>query len=80
MSIQQVVTMRLQILGFINIDWIDHLSEVREILVNEWKKGNLIIDNKSETVVATDFADIPKTWMGLYSGANTGKLVTKLKN
>lgn len=70
--------MRLQILGFINIDWIDHLSEVQTILVDEWKKGNLIIGEESEMIVDTDFADIPRTWMMLFTGANTGKLVTKL--
>ncbi|KAJ5808134.1 hypothetical protein N7474_009403 [Penicillium riverlandense] len=76
----EVITMRLQILGFINIDWIDHLSEVRAILVDEWKKGNIIIGDESEMVIDTDFADIPRTWMLLYSGGNTGKLVTKVKH
>jgi len=71
--------MRLQILGFINIDWIDHLSEVRQILVDEWKKGNLIVNDKSEMIVEVDFKDIPNTWMMLFSGGNTGKLVTKLR-
>ncbi|KAJ5916579.1 hypothetical protein N7504_000594 [Penicillium tannophilum] len=75
----QVITMRLQILGFINIDWIDHLPEVRALLVDEWRKGNLIIGDESEMVIDTDFEDIPRTWMMLYSGGNTGKLVTKLK-
>ncbi|KAJ5728537.1 hypothetical protein N7493_004867 [Penicillium malachiteum] len=75
----EVVTMRLQILGFINIDWIDHLSEVRALLVDEWKKGTLIIGDESEMVIETEFKDIPRTWMMLYSGGNTGKLVTKLK-
>ncbi|KAJ6011083.1 hypothetical protein N7451_002495 [Penicillium sp. IBT 35674x] len=76
----QVITMRLQILGFINIDWIDHLPKVRALLVDEWKKGNLIIGDESEMVIDTDFEDIPRTWMMLYSGGNTGKLVTKLKD
>ncbi|EEU39708.1 uncharacterized protein NECHADRAFT_70580 [Fusarium vanettenii 77-13-4] len=75
----RVAIMRLQILGFINIDWIDHLSEVRQILVDEWKKGNLIVNDKSEMIVEVDFKDIPNTWMMLFSGGNTGKLVTKLR-
>lgn len=70
--------MRLKILGFINIDYIDHLGEVTDILVDQWKQGKLIINDESETVVDTAFEGIPKTWMMLYSGANTGKLVTKL--
>ncbi|OJJ50373.1 hypothetical protein ASPZODRAFT_149710 [Penicilliopsis zonata CBS 506.65] len=76
---REVITMRLQILGFINIDWIDHLAEVRAILVEEWKKGTLVIGEESEMVVDTAFKDIPSTWMMLYSGGNTGKLVTRVK-
>ncbi|KAJ5096213.1 hypothetical protein NUU61_005569 [Penicillium alfredii] len=75
----EVVTMRLQILGFISIDWIKHLPEVQALLIDEWKKDNLIISEESEMVVDTEFADIPRTWMMLYSGGNTGKLVTKLR-
>lgn len=30
-------------------------------------------------MIDTAFEDIPKTWMMLYSGVNTGKLITKLK-
>lgn len=71
--------MRLQIHGFINIDWIDHLPEVRAVLIDEWKKGNLIIGDENETIIDTEFKDIPRTWMMLFSGGNTGKLLTKLK-
>lgn len=76
---QEIIITRLKILGFINIDWIEHLSEVRTIPIDEWKKGNLVIGDGSETVIDTAFEDIPKTWMMLYSGVNTGKLITKLK-
>jgi NADPH-dependent curcumin reductase CurA len=70
--------MRIKILGFINIDWLDHLPEVQGILVDEWKKGNLIIQDGTETVIDTRFADIPQTWMKLFEGGNTGKLITRL--
>ncbi|KAK5800487.1 hypothetical protein VI817_002699 [Penicillium citrinum] len=76
----EVITMRLQILGFINIDWIEHLPEVQDILIKEWKKGTLIIGDESETIVDAKFADIPRAWMTLYSGGNTGKLITKLQD
>ncbi|KAF0322941.1 quinone oxidoreductase [Colletotrichum asianum] len=75
----EVIAMRLQITGFINLDWVEHLPEVRAILLDEWKKGTIVIDNESEMVVETAFEEIPRTWMMLYSGGNTGKLVTKLK-
>lgn len=71
--------MRLQITGFINLDWVEHLPEVRAILLDEWKKGTIVIDNESEMVVEAAFEEIPRTWMMLYSGGNTGKLVTKFK-
>lgn len=78
MSVQEVIMMRLKILGFINIDWLDHLSEVQGLLVEEWKKGNLVVQDDNETVVDTPFEDIPKTWMRLFEGGNTGKLISRL--
>ncbi|KAI8271022.1 hypothetical protein K4K58_004023 [Colletotrichum sp. SAR11_239] len=75
----EVIAMRLQITGFINLDWVEHLPEVRAILLDEWKKGTIVITNESEMVVEASFEEIPRTWMMLYSGGNTGKLVTKLK-
>lgn len=66
--------MRLQFLGFINIE------EVRALLIDEWKNGNLTIRDESEMVIDTDFEDIPRTWMMLYSGGNMSKLVIKLND
>ncbi|KIY02783.1 uncharacterized protein Z520_01248 [Fonsecaea multimorphosa CBS 102226] len=74
----EVITMRLKVLGFINVDWLDHLGEVTNVLVEEWRKGNLLIRDENETVVDTVFEDIPKTWMMLFEGRNTGKLITRL--
>ncbi|OQV03455.1 hypothetical protein CLAIMM_08498 [Cladophialophora immunda] len=74
----EVIMMRLKVLGFINIDWLDHLGEVTQVLVEEWRKGNLVIRDDNETVVDTVFEDIPKTWMRLFEGRNTGKLITRL--
>lgn len=71
--------MRLQILGFINLDWIAHLGEYQTFIVDQWKKGNIVIGDENEMIVDTDFKDIPRTWTMLYSGGNTGKLLTKLK-
>lgn len=41
--------------------------------------GKLKIGEGNETVVPTKFEDVPKTWLKLFSGDNTGKLVTKLE-
>ena len=70
--------MRIQISGFLIFDWIDHRGEVTDLLVEEWKKGNLLIEDENETVVPTRFEDIPKTWTMLFNGGNKGKLVTQL--
>ena len=43
-----------------------------------YKEGKIRVDDANETVVETSFEDVPKTWMGLFEGSNTGKLVTKL--
>ena len=42
------------------------------------KEGKIKVGEENETVIDTKFEDIPKTWMLLFEGANTGKLVTKL--
>lgn len=70
--------MRLKILGFINIDYLDHQKEVTDLLVKEWSVGNLVLRDDNETIVDTAFEDIPKTWTLLFTGGNTGKLITRL--
>lgn len=42
------------------------------------KEGKIKVGEENETVVDTNFEDVPKTWLSLFEGANTGKLVTKL--
>ncbi|KPI34417.1 2-alkenal (NADP(+)-dependent) [Cyphellophora attinorum] len=74
----EVVTMRLKMLGFINIDYLDHQKEVTDLLVREWSAGNLVLRDDNETIVDTVFEDIPKTWALLFTGGNTGKLLTRL--
>lgn len=76
---QDVIAMRIQITGLIMTDWFEHLPETVGILASEWQKGNIVVDDECETVVEADFEDVPRTWTMLFSGGNTGKLVTKLK-
>jgi len=40
--------------------------------------GKIKMGDESETVVDAKFEDIPRTYLKLFSGANRGKLVTKL--
>ena len=48
-------------------------------IVENVKAGKIKIGEDSETVVPTAFEDIPKTWQLLFTGGNTGKLVTQLQ-
>lgn len=70
--------MRLQIRGFIVLDHLPKAGQTIGTFIQGMKDGKLKIDKDSETVVDTKFEDIPKTWMMLFAGGNTGKLVTKL--
>lgn len=76
----EVISNRIEIKGFIIMDWLAQgkgPDAVKE-MVQALKQGKIKVDEASETVVDTKFEDIPKTWMRLFEGANTGKLVTKL--
>merc|ERR1712113_1380146 len=74
----EVIPMRLEIRGFIVID---HLSKAGEAL-DKFKKaladGKLQVEG-GEQIVKASFEEIPKTWMQLFSGSNTGKLITALQ-
>ncbi|PYI11476.1 NAD(P)-binding protein [Aspergillus sclerotiicarbonarius CBS 121057] len=74
----QVVINRISVLGFIIFDYKDHHQEAREELIQAWRDGKLVVDDATETVVETTFEDIPRVWMKLFDGLNTGKLITKL--
>jgi len=75
----QVITMRLSIRGFIVSDYIPKFPETIEIYIQALKDGKLKISNEqSEQVIDTKFEDVPKTWLKLFDGGNTGKLITKI--
>jgi NADPH-dependent curcumin reductase CurA len=76
----QVISQRLNIKGFLVMDYLGggNAAKILEILSNAAEAGTIKIGDENETVVPTKFEDIPKTWVKLFEGANTGKLVTKL--
>ena len=76
----EIISNRIEIKGFIIMDFLatGKGPEATGELVQAWKDGKLQVDDANETVVGTKFEDIPQTWMGLFSGVNTGKLITKL--
>ena len=73
-----VITMRLQIRGFIVLDYLERAGEALKIFREALQSGKLKIGDENETVVDTKFEDIPKTWTMLFDGGNTGKLVTNI--
>lgn len=76
----EVFSNRIEINGFIAKDfWAEGKGPqaVKE-KVTAAKEGKIKVGEENETVVDTKFEDVPKTWMSLFEGANTGKLVTKL--
>lgn len=75
----EVISMRLEIRGFIVLDYISKTKETMEIFRNALQEGKLKIDEQSEHVVKVGFEDVPKTWMHLFEGGNTGKLITALQ-
>ncbi|KIW09077.1 uncharacterized protein PV09_00025 [Verruconis gallopava] len=73
-----VITMRLQIKGFIVFDFAKEHPEITRKLIQGVKDGKIKISDENETVVDTKFEDVPKTWVKLFEGGNKGKLVTRL--
>lgn len=74
----EVISMRLEIRGLIVLDAGEKSASMVGDLIQAYKDGKIKISAENETVVPGGFEDIPKTWLKLFSGANTGKLVTKL--
>ncbi len=76
----EIIANRLEIRGLIILDFVasGKAGEATAEMVKACKEGKITVDESMETVVETKFEDVPKTWMMLFEGGNTGKLVTKL--
>ncbi|KIV82275.1 hypothetical protein PV11_04396 [Exophiala sideris] len=74
----QLISMRLSIRGFIASDYLSKAQEIGELFVEALRDGKLKISDENEQVVATNFEDVPRTWLKLFEGANTGKLITRI--
>ena len=74
----EVISMRLKCQGFIVIDYLHKAQEALDVLKKALADGNLSIE-EGEHVVKASFEDIPKTWLTLFSGGNTGKLITAVQ-
>ncbi|KIW17989.1 hypothetical protein PV08_02275 [Exophiala spinifera] len=72
-----IIHMRLSIRGFIVIDYLDKAQGTIEILVKAIEDGKIKV-RECEQVVPSRFEDIPETWLKLFEGGNTGKLITEI--
>lgn len=73
----QIISMSLKIEGFIVLNYVEKFPETIEVFRKALGEGKLDL-SEGEQVVETKFEDVPKTWLKLFEGSNTGKLVTKL--
>ncbi|KAJ4248387.1 quinone oxidoreductase [Fusarium torreyae] len=74
-----VISMRVRIQGMIIHDFPpDKASEAQDLLLRAIADGQLSLSDDNETVVPTAFEKVPETWLKLFQGSNTGKLVTQL--
>ncbi|KAI6085788.1 NAD(P)-binding protein [Hypoxylon rubiginosum] len=73
----EVVSMRITIRGFIMLDYLDRAPEILGELIGAAADGRIKLEG-GETVVEARIEEQPKVWMRLFSGANQGKLLTKL--
>jgi NADPH-dependent curcumin reductase CurA len=75
----EIISMRIQIRGMIVMDHLGKAQEVMGIFNRAIQEGKLKVSEENEHVVEASFEEVPQVWMKLFEGANTGKLVTKLK-
>jgi NADPH-dependent curcumin reductase CurA len=77
----EIISNRIEIKGFIVLDAVEtgRAGAIIQELIKAVKEGKIKIGPETETVVPTQFEDVPKTWTMLFKGRNTGKLVTQLQ-
>ncbi|KAI5370488.1 Putative GroES-like superfamily, alcohol dehydrogenase-like, NAD(P)-binding domain superfamily [Septoria linicola] len=73
-----VVIMRLNIKGFIVLDFMKDFPKAIEIFNKALEDGKLDLEG-GETVVKGSFEDVPATWTKLFAGGNQGKLITQIE-
>lgn len=75
----EVVSMRIEIKGFIVLDFASKFAEALGLFKQAVEEGKLTVGDEGEHIVEAGFEEIPKVWLGLFEGANQGKLLTKIR-
>ncbi|KAK2628033.1 hypothetical protein QTJ16_002679 [Diplocarpon rosae] len=73
----ELVSGRFTIRGIIMLDYMEKVPEILGELITAVADGRIVLDD-GETVVEAKIEQQPEVWMQLFSGGNTGKLITKL--
>lgn len=60
------------------LDYLPKAAEVMGIFKKAIQEGKLELSSNNETVVEIDFEGIPDLWLKMFSGINTGKLISKV--
>lgn len=58
----EVISMRIEIKGFIVLDYFPRMGEALKVLQEAYKKGSVKIDEQNEHVVSAGFEEIPNVW------------------
>ncbi|KAI9727562.1 MAG: hypothetical protein M1828_006504 [Chrysothrix sp. TS-e1954] len=74
----EIVSNRIEVKGFIVPDHREKMPATVELLKRGFQEGRIKVGDENESVVDTSFEDIPRTWLKLFDGGNTGKLITKM--
>lgn len=75
----EVISNRLSIMGFIVLDALPKIKEIQGDLGSWIKDGKVKIEEgKSQTTKEAKIEQVPEVWKLLFTGGNSGKLVTKL--
>ncbi|KAI1845033.1 hypothetical protein JX265_008383 [Neoarthrinium moseri] len=73
----EIISMRINIRGFIMLDYMDKAAAILGELIGAAADGRIKL-GEGETVVEAKIEQQPEIWMSLFTGANQGKLLTKL--
>lgn len=73
----EVFSARINIKGFIMLDYLEHVPAAMQVLIAATADGRLDLSD-AETVVEAPLEQVPEVWTRLYTGENRGKLVTRL--
>ncbi|TFK95141.1 hypothetical protein BDV98DRAFT_556661 [Pterulicium gracile] len=77
----EVISNRLNIHGFLVLDYLSRAPEAVAALRKALEEGKLKHETKGETLVRTkSFEEVPLVWSKLFSGGNIGKLVTQVSD